>query len=91
MIDEKVFDVSTIYIQNTSAGNYTLEFTCRDKIIKLNFSAVEGVEMIAKIPMELKSSFVQLTESMPKVWNMKMGYPMNFRIRYNGRITIESM
>ena len=90
-MDEKVFDVSMIYIQNTSAANYTLEFTCRDKTIKLNFSAVEGIEMIAKVPMEIKSSFVQLTENMPKVWNMKMGYPMNFRIRYNGRIILESM
>lgn len=91
MIGEKVFDVSMIYIQNTSASNYSLEFYCRDKNIKLNFSAVEGIEMIAKIPMELKSSFVQLAENMPKVWNMKMVYPMNFKISYNGRIIIESM
>ena len=90
-MDEKVFDVSMIYIQNTSASNYTLEFYCRDKNVKLNFSAVEGIEMIAKIPMEVKSSFVQLTENMPKVWNMKMVYPMNFRISYNGRIILESM
>jgi len=91
MKDEKVFDVSMIYIQNTSASNYSLEFYCRDKNIKLNFSAVEGIEIIAKIPMELKSSFIQLTENMPKVWNMKMVYPMNFKISYSGRITIESM
>ena len=90
-MDEKVFDVSMIYIQNTSASNYTLEFYCRDKNIKLNFSAVEGIEIIAKIPMELKSSFMQLTENMPKVWNMKMVYPMNFKISYSGRIIIESM
>lgn len=90
-MEEKVFDVSMIYIQNTSAANYSLEFYCRDKNVKLNYSAVEGIEMIAKIPMELKSSFVQLSESMPKVWNLKMGYPMNFRVRYAGRITIESM
>jgi len=90
-MEEKVFDVSMIYIQNTSASNYTLEFYCRDKNVKLNFSAVEGIEMIAKIPMEVKSQFVQLTETMPKVWNMKMVYPMNFRVSYNGRIILESM
>ena len=91
MKDEKVFDVSMIYIQNTSASNYSLEFYCRDKNIKLKFDAVEGIEMIAKIPMELKSSFVQLTENMPKVWNMKLVYLMNLKISYNGRIIIESM
>jgi len=90
-MEEKVFDVTMMYFQNTSASNYSLEFTCRDKNIKLNFSAVEGIEMRAKIPMELKSSFLQMTETMPKVWNMKLVYPMNFRISYNGRIIIESM
>jgi hypothetical protein len=90
-MEEKVFDVSMIYIQNTSANNYTLEFYCRDKNVKLHFSAVEGIEMLGKVPMELKSSFLQLAEHMPKVWNIKMGYPMNFRIGYSGRITIESM
>jgi hypothetical protein len=90
-MDEKIFDVSKIYIQNTSASNYTLEFFCRDKNIKLNYNAVEGIEIITKIPMELKSSFLQLTEYMPKVWNMKMVYPMNFKISYSGRIIIESI
>ena len=90
-MDEKVFDVSMIYIQNTSASNYSLEFYCRDKNIKLNFSAVEGIELIAKIPMELKSSYLQLSEDMPKVWNMKMVYPMNFRSATAARFIIESM
>jgi hypothetical protein len=90
-MDEKVFDVSMMYIQNTSADNYSLEFYCRDKNIKLNFSKVEGIELIAKIPMELKSSFVQMVENLPKVWNLKLGYPTNFKISYSGRITIESM
>ena len=88
---EKVFDVSMIYIQNASAGNYSLEFTCRDKVIRLNYANVEGIEMIAKVPLELKSAFVQLGESLPKVWNMKLGYPTNFKVSYSGRITIESM
>lgn len=90
-MEEKVFDVSMIYIQNTSASNYSLEFSCRDKTITLNFGAVEGIELIAKVPMELKSSYLQLSEGMPKVWNMKLVYPMNFRVRYSGRILIESM
>lgn len=90
-MEEKVFDVSMIYIQNTSASNYSLEFYCRDKNVKLNFNAVEGIELIAKIPMELKSSYLQLSEGMPKVWNMKMVYPMNFRVRYSGKVLVESM
>jgi hypothetical protein len=90
-MEEKVFDVSMLYIQNTAASNYTLEFYCRDKNIKLNFSSVEGIEIIAKVPIELKSSFVQLADNMPKVWNMKMVYPMNFKITYSGKIILESM
>ncbi len=90
-MDEKVFDVTMIYIQNTADGNYSLEFYCRNKNIKLNFSNVEGIEIIAKIPLELKSSFVQLAEHLPKVWNMKLGYPTNFKISYSGRITIEAI
>ena len=74
-MDEKVFDVSMIYIQNTSAGNYSLEFYCRNKNIKLNYANVEGIEMIAKVPVELKTTFVQMAENLPKVWNMKMLIP----------------
>jgi hypothetical protein len=90
-MDEKVFDVTMIYIQNTSAGNYSLEFYCRNKNIKLNYANVEGIELTARIPMELKSTFVQMAENLPKVWNMKLGYPTNFKVSYSGRITIESM
>jgi hypothetical protein len=90
-MDEKVFDVTTIYIQNSLADNYSLEFYCRNKNIKLNYSHVEGIEMVAKVPVELKTSFMQMAENMPKVWNMKLGYPTNFRISFNGRIIIESI
>jgi hypothetical protein len=90
-MDEKVFDVTMIYIQNTSGGNFSLEFYCRNKNVKLNFANVEGIELLAKIPLEIKSSFMQLADNLPKVWNLKLGYPTNFRISFNGRITIESM
>lgn len=90
-MDEKVFDVSMIYIQNTSANNYSLEFYCRNKNIKLNYANVEGIELIVKVPLELKTSFVQMADNLPKVWNMKLGYPTNFKVSYSGRITLESM
>lgn len=90
-MDEKVFDVSMIYIQNTGEGKYSLEFYCRNKNIKLHYTDVEGIEMIAKVPLEMKNSFAQLSEKFPKVWNMKLGYPCNFRVSFSGRITIESM
>lgn len=90
-MDEKVFDVSMIYIQNTSANSYSLEFYCRNKNIKLNYANVEGIEMIAKVPVEMKTSFVQMADNLPKVWNMKLGYPTNFKVSYSGRITLESM
>ena len=90
-MDEKVLDVSMIYIQNTSADSYRPEFYRRNKNIKLNYANVEGIEMIAKVPVEMKTSFVQMAENLPKVWNMKLGYPTNFKVSYSGRITLESM
>ena len=53
-MDEKVFDVTMIYIDTRLAANYSLEFYCRNKNIKLNFSNVEGIELIAKIPLTEK-------------------------------------
>lgn len=89
-MEEKVFDVEMIYIQNTLEGKYTVEcIGRRDKNVELNFSNVEGIEIDAKKPLEIKHSFIQMNESQPKIWNLKFTYPVNLIIKFMGKILIE--
>ncbi len=89
-MEEKVFDVEMIYIQNTLEDKYTVEcIGRRDKNVELNFSNVEGIEIDAKKPLEIKHSFLQMNESQPKIWNLKFYYPVNLTIKYEGKIIIE--
>jgi hypothetical protein len=90
-MEESVTEVEMMYIQNTNGDNYTIEtMGRRSKNVKLNFAKVEGVEIIATRPLEIKSSFIQMAENQSKMWNMRLSYPSNFRIRFiMGKITIE--
>jgi len=89
-MEEKVFDVEMIYIQNTSKDKYTIECIGRhNKNVELSFSKVEGIEIDARKPLEIKHSFVQMNESQPKIWNLKFYYPVNIIIKYVGKIIIE--
>jgi len=89
-MEEKVFDVEMIYIRNTLEDKYTVEFIGRrNKSVELKFLNVEGIEIDAKKPLEIKHSFLQMNESQPKVWNLKFYYPVDIRIKYEGKIIIE--
>jgi hypothetical protein len=90
-MEEYVNEVEMMYIQNTGGENYTLEtMGRRSKNVKLNFSGVEGVDIVAKKPLEIKNSFIQMAENHPKMWNMRLSYPTNFKIHLlMGKITIE--
>lgn len=91
-MEEKVYDVEMIYIQNPSADNYTVELIGRHQnTVKLNFSHVEGIEFNARSPVEIKSIFLQMSDSQPKAWNARLGYPVNLKIRFSGRIIIETI
>ena len=89
-MEEKVFDVEIKYNQNTLEDKYTDDcIGSRDKNVELNFSNVEGIEIDAKKPLEIKHSFLQMNESQPKIWNLKFYYPVNLTIKYEGKIIIE--
>ena len=89
-MDEKVFDVVMIYVYNTEGRSYTIEcFTNRQQTHKFSFNNVEHIELNAKVTLELKQSMVQLSESSPKIWNMRFAYPMNIAIRYAGNVKLE--
>ena len=90
MPEETVREVEMMYIQNTSANNYSIETTGRrTKSVKLNFSNVESIEIDASKPLEIKNSFLQMADGQSRMWNLRFPYPMNFKIKYMGRIIIE--
>jgi hypothetical protein len=90
-MEERVFDVEMMFIQNTSGTNYTVELTGRRRpTVKLNFANVEGVEFNPQRPLELKHSYIQMAEGQNKVWNMKFTYPTNFAVKFAmGKIAID--
>lgn len=90
MLVEEVKEVEMMYIQNTSGRDYFIETTGRHgKTVKLKFTNVEGIEIDAKIPLELRNSFLQMTDGQDKMWNLRFNYPTNFIIKYTGKIVIE--
>jgi len=89
-MEEKVYDVEMMYIQNKGGNNYTVETTGRRaKDTKLIFSDVEGVEVNALNSLQVRNSYIQMGEGHTKVWNMRFVYPTNFKIKYTGRIVID--
>lgn len=89
-MEEKIFEVEMIYIQNTSGSDYSVEFVSRrNKTVKLNFSDVEGIELNATKPLELKNSYLRLGND--KIWNLRFNFPTNLKIRYMEKITIETI
>lgn len=81
-MEEKVYEVEMIYIQNTFGTNYTVETSGRRaKTVKLNFSGIEAVEIDAARPLEVKNSYLQLAEGQNKMWNMRFAYPTNLTIK----------
>lgn len=92
-MEERVYEVEMVYIQNTSGDQYSLEtMGRRSKNVKLNFSSVEGVEINSPRPLEIKNSLVQMNEGQPKMWNMRFNFPTNLSIKYSmNRIVIEAL
>jgi len=89
-MQQKIYDVEMMYIQNTSGNDYTVEtMSRRSKNIKLNFSNVDGVEINTQKPLEIKNSFLSMSDSGSKVWNMRFAYPTNFNIKFLGKIIFE--
>lgn len=89
-MQENVNEVEMLYIQHKGGSDYSVETAGRrTKGMKLNFTNVEGIEINASRPLELKNSFLQLGAEPAKIWNMRFAYPTNLSIRYTGKILIE--
>lgn len=90
-MEEKIFEVEMIYIQNTSGSDYSVEFVSRrNKTVKLNFSNVDGIELNATKPLELKNSYLRFG-GINKIWNLKFNFPANLKISYMEKIKIETI
>ncbi len=88
-MEEKVYEVEMVYIQNTSGSDYSVEaMGRRSKNIKLKFSNVEGIEIDSSKPLEIKNSIVQMGDGQSKFWNMRFAYATNISIKFTGKIVI---
>ena len=88
---EKVHDVELIFIENTSGRDYTVECVSRrGQSVRLNYTQVEGIELAARAPLEIKNSFLQLADGQPKTWNIRFDHPLSLSIQFVGKIIIES-
>jgi hypothetical protein len=88
-MEERVYEVEMVYIQNTSGSNYSVEtMGRRSKNVKLNFSNVEGIEISSSQPLEIKNSFIQMNDGEPKLWNMRFAYACNISIKFTGKIVL---
>ena len=89
-MEEKLNNIEMIYVQNTSGDNYTVEcIGRRHQTTRLNFSNVEGIELSAISSVEIKQSFIQMSENQGKMWNIKFSYPERLSVKYVGKINIE--
>ncbi len=89
-MEEKVYEIDMIYIKNSGTGDYQLELASRrGKSVILKFSKVEGLEINASIPLEVKNAFMSCNETGDKIWNMRFGSPANLKINFTGKIIIE--
>lgn len=89
-MDNKVYEVERMYMQNTSGNDYTIEtMGRRGQTLKLNFPNVDGIEIDSLKPLEIKKSFIRMSAGEPGVLNLQFAYPTNLNIKFTGKIVIE--
>lgn len=91
-MEEKILEVETLYIQNTTGNNYTIETGGRRcKPMKLNFTGMEGVQFNLSRALELKTSYLQMGEGQNKMCSMRFAFPCNLVVKAQlGKVVIES-
>ncbi len=90
MTEQKLYDIEMIFIQNEEGNRYRVECVGRHQnSVVLNFDNVEGIELAAKNSVELKHSYLQLSDGQGKMWNLKFSFPTAVSIRCAGKIMID--
>ncbi len=89
-MEEKIFEVDTIYIKNTGSTDYSIECVSRrKKSIILNYSNADGVEINAPVALEVKNAIMSCSGNNERIWNMRFNSPANLKIGYSGKIIIQ--
>jgi hypothetical protein len=90
-MEERVYDVEMMYIQNTSGTDYSVELTGRRRsTVKLKFPKAEAVEFKPQRALEVTHSYIQMGEGQNKIWNIRFAYPTNFSVKFvMGKIVID--
>ncbi len=87
---EKVYEIDMLYIKNTDENNYIIECASRrGKSVVLKYSDVEGIEIDAPIPLEVRNAFISCNENSERIWNMRFSSPANLKIDFSRKIIIQ--
>jgi hypothetical protein len=89
-MEQKLYDIEMIFIQDAGDNRYRLECVGRHQnSVVLNFEQVEGIELAAGEGVEVKHSYIQMTDNQSKMWNLKFKYPTAISVRFMGKILID--
>ena len=89
-MEQKLYDIEMIFIQDQGDNRYRVECVGRHQnSVVLNFEQVEGVEMAATEGVELKHSYLQMSQDQGKMWNVKFKYPTAIAVKFVGKILID--
>ena len=89
-MEQKLYDIEMIFIQDEGDSKYRVECVGRHQnSVVLNFKQVEGVELSAHDSVEVKHSYLQMSEEQGKMWNLKFRYPTGISIKFIGKILID--
>ena len=90
-MEQKVKEVEMMFIQNTSGNDYSIECLNRNRqSTKINCPGVEGIEINGNMKtVQIKHSFLQMSEGQSKMWNLRFAFPTDLIIKYVGKIQIE--
>ncbi len=89
-MEQKLYDIEMIFIQNEGGSRYRVECVGRHQnSVVLHFDDVEGIELAAQNSVELKHSYLQLSDGPVKMWNLKFSFPTAVSIKFVGKIVID--
>ncbi len=89
-MNEMIYEVELLYVQNAGGGDYVIEaLNRRGQNVRLSYSGVEGVELVSSgKSFEARNVFLQLSEEQSRICNIRFAFPVKLQIAFSGRITI---
>ncbi len=89
-MEERLYEIQRFYVQHDGERQYAIEFLGRNqKVTRLTFDDVEGVEFRSQGNSEIQTAFCNLNNRPPRLWNVQFAYPVHLSIRVADRIIIQ--